>query len=244
MTRLWSTLQLDLRLQWRNGFYYATAVILALFTLLLAHLPPDQLGRLLPVVIINNLLVNGFYFVAGLVLLEKSEGSLQAQVTTPLRDREYLASKALSLSLLSLLENGLLLLLLPVASFSWVWLALGVVAGTTFFTLAGFIAVVRFHALNEFLLPSLLVATVLALPLLAYFDIGGGPSLAALLYLHPVQAVLLALSAASGALLESWQVGYTVIFLPLATLLISRQAQSAYRRFVRQTATRAAGDYS
>lgn len=244
MTRVWSTLQHDVRLQWRSGFYYATAVMLLLFLALLSALPSEGLGRLLPAVMVNNVIVNGFYFVAGLILLEKGEGSWQAQMTTPLRPVEYLSSKALSLTLLSLLENGTLLLLLPGVQRAWLWLLVGIVAGTFFFTLAGFVAVTHYRTLNEFLLPSLLIAAVLALPLLPYFGVAERSLLSALAFLHPLQPALLALSAATGAGLNLWEMGYVLLATPLSISLTLYLALIAYQRAVRQIAGQPTGVWS
>lgn len=235
MTRLRSTLINDLRLQWRNGFYTAAAVMLALFVLLLGQLPRADLARIMPVVIVNNLIVNGFYFVAGLVLLEKGEGSLQAQVVTPLRPTEYLCAKVASLTFLSIAENGLLAFLTLGAGISAGWLLLGILAGTCFFTLGGFLAVVRYESVNEYLLPSIVIVSALTLPLVTYFGVGNSDLLSALIYLHPLQAVLLALRAATGVALTGWQVGY-VLFYPVAvTYVMLRLAQATYVQFVRRS---------
>lgn len=240
MKRIWGTLVNDVRLQWRNGFYYATAVMLALFAILLSQAPRADLRFLLPVVIVNNIMINGFYFVAGLVLLEKSEGSLQAQVITPLRPAEYLAGKVLSLTLLSVIENGLLALLVMPDAISIGWLLWGVAAGVCFFTLAGLVVVVRYEAVNEFLLPSLCVATLLALPLGPYFGVGDTAVSATLVYLHPLQAILLALRAgAEGAgaetVLAGWQALYVVVYAVLFCSVAFLLAERAYERFVHQT---------
>lgn len=235
MKRLWGTLVNDIRLQWRNGFYYATAVMLVMFVILLAQAPGEDLSFLLPLVIVNNIIVNGFYFVAGLVLLEKSEGSLQAQVITPLRPGEYLASKVLSLVLLSVLENGLLALLVMDGALSAGWLLWGIGAGACFFTLAGLVVVVRYEAINEFLLPSLTVATILALPLGPYFGVGETAVSATLVYLHPLQAILLALRAGAGGVLAGWQALYVVVYAALINTVAFLLAEKAYKRFVRQT---------
>ena len=64
-------------LQLRNGFYYAVAFVLACWFLLLTRLPPLDWGYVLPAVIFGNLVMVNFYFVAGLVLLEKDEGTLE-----------------------------------------------------------------------------------------------------------------------------------------------------------------------
>lgn len=238
MKRLWGTLINDIRLQWRNGFYVATAVMMALFVLLLSQAQREDLSFLLPVVMINNIIVNGYYFVAGLVLLEKSEGSLQAQVVTPLRPAEYLAGKILSLTLLSLVENGLLALLVMGDAISVGWLLWGVAAGVCFFTLAGLMVVVRYEAINEFLLPSLGIATLCALPLLPYFGVSDTALAATLAYLHPLQAVLLALGAGAGAAPAGWQQAYVVVYAVAFNAVAFVLAQRAYVRFVRQTAIR------
>ena len=66
----------------------------------------DRLGRyVLPAVVFGNLVAVNFYFMAGLVLLEKWEGTLEAQVVTPLADWEYLVSKTVTLAALSLVEQ-------------------------------------------------------------------------------------------------------------------------------------------
>lgn len=241
MKRFWSTFLNDVRLQWRHGFYLAAAVMLALFALLMGQLSPENARWLLPVVIVNNVIVNGYYFVAGLVLLEKGEGALQAQVVTPLRPSEYLLSKAASLSLLSLAENGLLALLLLGESAHGGWLLVGLVAGTVFFTLGGFLVVVRYETVNEYLLPSMLIVSMLTLPLLPYFGVGDVVFLSEALYLHPLQAVLLALGAAAGAPLAAWQMVYVVSYATLSTGIVLTLARAAYVRFVRQTTVRAAG---
>ena len=105
MHRLAATVLLDLRLQLRNGFYYAVAFVLACWFLLLTRLPPLDWGYVLPAVIFGNLVMVNFYFVAGLVLLEKDEGTLEAQVVTPLADWEYLASKTATLAARSVVEQ-------------------------------------------------------------------------------------------------------------------------------------------
>lgn len=238
MKRLWGTVFNDIRLQWRNGFYLATAVMLVLFVLLLSQAPREDLSFLLPVVIVNNIIVNGFYFVAGLVLLEKSEGSLQAQVVTPLRATEYLAGKVLSLTLLSVIENGLLALLVMADAISVGWLLWGVAAGVCFFALAGLVVVVRYESINEFLLPSVAIATILALPLGPYFGVGETAVSATLIYLHPLQTVLLALRAGAGGALAGWQQGYIVIYTVVSNAVALLLARRSYEQFVRKTVLR------
>ncbi len=168
MSRFAATLRADLLLQARNGFYAATAFVTAIWALLLIGAGGLDLRWLLPPMLLGNLLLGTFYFIAGLVLLERAEGSLAARAVTPLRSGEYLAAKVLSLSALALAET---LALTPLMA-GWRFLALplvaGVLLGAAVYCLAGFVAVSRYRAVNEYLLPSTLYVTLLWLPLLAY----------------------------------------------------------------------------
>jgi fluoroquinolone transport system permease protein len=109
MNRLLATIRCDLRLQQRNGFYYATAFVVAVYALGITQLHTAgarlNLAGLLPAVVLNNLMITSFYFIGALVLLEKTEGTLAAQIVSPLRAGEYLAAKVITLTALALAYN-------------------------------------------------------------------------------------------------------------------------------------------
>lgn len=192
MRRLLSTIQWDMRLQFRNGFYFAALFIAGMFIVLLWGRPEDSLRAALPVLLMNNLLINAFYFVAGLVLLEKGEGTLEAQIVSPLRPGEYLASKAITLTALSMVES----LLIVLATFGTNFNIAVFIAGITLMALPmsylGFIAVSRYDSLNEFLFPSFLMVLPLSIPMIYYF----GAVDHWLFLLHPLQGPLIVLQAA------------------------------------------------
>ncbi len=191
MTRLLITATWDTRLQIRNGFYYAAALMIALWVPLLRLLPAGILPKILPPLILGNLVINTFYFVGALVLLEKREGTLQAQVVTPLRTWEYLAAKVASLTLLSLVENVLIVVAVVGLRVNLTAIVLGIVAASTMFTLAGFVAVARYESINEYRLPSMVYVMVFTLPLGISFVGWDHWSL----YLHPLMAPLVLLQA-------------------------------------------------
>lgn len=195
LRRLTATLRRDTLLQWRNGFYYAGGFFILVWGALLSLAPdPSRLdpGGVMPALLCLNLVLTTFYFVAGMVLLEKAEGSLQALVATPLRDAEYLASKAATLTLLGAVES--LVILLPVFGLprSWGGLLAGVLLLGVFYTLLGFAFVARYDAVNTFLIPSVGMILFLMLPLLDHFDLAAHPAW----LLHPVQPFLALLRAA------------------------------------------------
>lgn len=227
MSRLLATLVCDVRLQWRNGFYWAVGFLLAAWVVVITQLPDFDWGPVMPVLVLANLSLATFFFMAGLVLLEKDEGTLEALVVTPLGAGEYLGSKVATLTGLSLAENALIVLLTCGAGVRWLPLALGIVTASAIYCLAGFVAVARYDSINEFLFPSVLWITAFSLPILHYAGLLTSP----LAYLHPFQAPLVLLRGAIAPLaLWEWLYGllYSLLWIAGAWLWSRR----AFRRFV------------
>ena len=122
-------------------------------------------------VVLGNLVMINFYFVAGLVLLEKGEGTLEAQVVTPLASWEYLAAKTLTLAALAVVEQVVIVWSAYGGGFAAGPLVAGVVLAGVLYTLTGFLLVARYRSINEFMFPSVFFTTVLSLPLLHYFGL-------------------------------------------------------------------------
>ena len=227
MTRLLSSIILDIRLQARNGFYYAAAFVAAFWTLALSRIPPDSLVLWMPVFILSDILINTFYFMAGLVLLEKAEGTVIAQSVTPLRPWEYLCSKLVTLGLLSVCESFVIVLLGYRAGFEPLQFVLGVLLSAVLFSLGGFLVVARYGSINEFLFPSFLFTLFFVPPFLGYFGLVGD----AWMYLHPLQGPLLLTQAAFGEI-ATWQTLYAVVYPTLwigGAFVLSRRV---FQRFV------------
>jgi fluoroquinolone transport system permease protein len=228
MTRLAATIGTDFRLQVRNGFYFATALVVVGSIVLLRWLPAETAALILPVVILENVLVNTFYFVSGLQLLERVEGTFPAQSVTPLRDVEYLGAKLATLVALSLAES----LLIVVATFgAGPWLAttaIGVALAGTFFCLAGVAIIGRYDSINEFLMPSVLYTFLLTLPVFGVFGLG-----APAWYLpHPLEGPLSLMRLApprSAAWLAN-AIGYPLLWIAAAWLASCRALARARSR--------------
>jgi fluoroquinolone transport system permease protein len=198
--RMRATMACDMRVQYRNGFYLAAAFVAVFWILILRLLPIDDLAWWMPVFVLSNALIGTFYFIAGLVLLEKSEGTLLAQAVAPLRDGEYLGSKVATLLLLALVENLAIVALAIGPAFRPLPLVAGLSSAAAFLVLVGFLVVVRYDSINEYLFPSFLFTLIFIPPALAYLGIWQSP----LAYLHPLQAALVLMSGAV-APLEAWQ---------------------------------------
>jgi fluoroquinolone transport system permease protein len=230
MKRLLATIRCDLRMQQRNGFYYASAFVAAVYALGLGQLHASgarlNLAWLLPAVVLNNLMITSFYFIGALVLLEKTEGTLTAQVVSPLRQGEYIAAKVITLTALALVYNLIVIALVVGSQFGALALIGGIGIAAALMVMAGFVAVARYESVNEFLLPSLPYAAGLMLPL-AYMFGWDSP----LLYLHPLQGPMLLLRAAF-APAAAWQIAYAALASALWLGIGAWLCRRSFQRFV------------
>jgi fluoroquinolone transport system permease protein len=165
-----------------------------------------------------------------LVLLEKGERTLEAQSVTPLSPVEYLASKSISLGLLSLIENLILTFIVMGTAVNYAALTIGILLFSFHLSLYGFWVVIRYHNLNEYLFPSFLYTMPLSLPFVAYFGIWTHWTLYAFPSLPPLIFFQRAFTSASlGDMMYAG--AYGTIWVGLFLLLAMR----AYDRYVRSS---------
>ena len=186
MISLVSTVTKDVRLQVRYGFYFAIVFVAIIYIAIIKQLPPASRGTILPLLLLSNLTITAYFFVAGLILFEKGEGTLEALVVTPLPPAAYLTAKIISLSILALVENLLIAGITTWFDFNLPMLATGLILNAAIMVLMGFIVVVRFDSINEFIIPGALLMTIFSVPLIDYL----GLFQHWLFYLHPVTAPL------------------------------------------------------
>ena len=160
----------------------------------LSLLPEDTLVYSLPVAILSNLTITAYFFVAALILFEKSEGTLQALAMTPLRPTEVILARITTLVVLGWLEGLIIVLILAGLEFNFVWFTLSLFIAGFQYVLLGIILVARYDSINTFLIPGGIFIAPLSLPLLPYYGIWES----ALWMLHPMGATVYLLKAAFG----------------------------------------------
>lgn len=209
MSRLAAAVRLDLLLQLRYGFYYAAAFVTLVWIALLYPLPDSLLDLAVTFVIFTDLAVTGYYFIAGMVLFEKGERTLFALLSTPLRFREYLASKLSTLTALAAVASLVVVVAAYGLGFDVGLLMLGVVLMSLICLLIGFIVVAPFDSISRYLIPSQIPMVILGLPMLHFFGVWESP----LFYLFPTHGSLLLLGGAFGTVSPSaWQIAYAVLY--------------------------------
>ena len=227
MNRLKSALLWDIRLQFRYGFYYAALFVGVILVIVLKQFPLESMAVVLPMFVIGNMTLNTFYFMAGLVLLEKDDGVLEGLVVTPMRRSEYLWSKLISLMILTLLENVLIVTAVYGFGYNILLLIIGIILMGFFNILYGFIIVARYDSINSFLFPSVFWTMILSIPFLQYFGMIDTP----LIYLHPIQASLVLIVGAFQPL-ELWELAYGLLYSIVWIGILFNFAHRAFYRFI------------
>ncbi len=236
MKRLASTMDTDFRVQVRNRLYYLGPGASLFFGIILSQVAPlVDLARAIPVAVLLIGGGGGLLYVAGLIIMEKDEGTLAAIIVSPLKVHEYLLSKVVTLTVLAVLESaiivGVALLIMSrsaaLAAFDVPMLVAGTAATGILYTLIGIIISVRYDSITDMIVPLITVGMVFQLPFLYFLGLLQSP------------LFLIVPTSAPGVLMQGafrpaagWEwaygIGYTVVW----TLGLSYWAYASFRNYV------------
>lgn len=235
MRRLASTVLLDIRVQSRNKLYaIGIGVALVVGVSMGRIFGHETIRTILPALFLGSLGGTTYMFVAGMVLFEKSERTNHALSVTPLRRREYVISKTITLTAFATVESAILLVMaFGLRGFNAGVLAAGIVSMGAVYTLFGLAQVARHHSVTDFLVPgAILINGILQLPVVHILNVFPSP----FWYLIPTQAQALMMKGALQPIAR-WEwvyaVSYTLLILPVAYVV----AQRRIAKYVLGTAT-------
>jgi len=175
----------------------------------------------------------GLLFVGALVLFEKSENILQALVVTPMKVDDYLLSKIITLTILSIISASIFMGLLAIfgdVEFNMLYLSSGVILASIMLILLGFILVSRVNSINEYLL--WMAVSFLGLTFPPMLDISGLYE-NVIFYLWPTHASLTLFKGvffASG--LELWEIAYGIGYQVFWVGLLYFLAKKAFHKHI------------
>lgn len=226
-------LRWEVRLQGRNGFYYASAFVVVAVSALLLSMPQamrEAPAVWVPAIVSLNLQITTFFFVAGLLLLERDEGTLNALAVSPLSASGYLAAKTLTLTLLAVVETAIIVLVAFGDAGFWIWILAGAAAMSVTYTALGVAIATRYESVNTLLLPASVLVTLLLLPLLPHFGLVSRiPFLA-----HPIEPGL-ALMRAGYVPSSSLEMAFAIVGSATWAAISFSWARRGVRRLMRDT---------
>ena len=169
--RILRMIQCDIRYQIKYGFYFLYGVISLLYIGILILLPDALVRPVTALIIFSDPSALGFFFIGGMILLERGEGLHSYNAILPSTIQEYIISKVVSLSLLSSFVGLLIAGVVLDGEVNYVSLFVGVFLGAVIFSLAGLAVGSLSKSLNHYFVLSVPVGLLLMGPgLLIYLD--------------------------------------------------------------------------
>jgi fluoroquinolone transport system permease protein len=213
---------LDLRLQWRHGFYAAYLFVVISYIVLLRALPPSARAVALPPVLLTEATVIGFFFAGVMLQFERGDGVLEALAVTPLEPRDWLVARTLTLSMLTGLACAAVGLGALPGEVRPVLLGVAGALTAAVFAPLGLAAAARLVTIERFVVGGGLASAALGLPVLPYLGIAQSPLWRAL----PTDAAVRLLAAGTGHPVTAPAVAVSVALLLawlVAALTFSRR---------------------
>lgn len=169
--RILSLLKQDILFQFRHRFYYAYLFIIAVYFSILMNVNGVVKEFLTVFILFSDTTVLGFFFVGGLLLLERDQNILQSLFVTPIKLHEYLLSKVLSLTILATAASFLVAISAFGIPKNIFFFTVGVILSSTFFIFTGITIAVRSKTVNTYFFNAIVFTLLFFLPLLDFFGI-------------------------------------------------------------------------
>ena len=196
-----------------------TAIYIGIFFLLRGL---GSIETLLTILVFTDPVVTALMFAAVIVLFEKDQQTLMAIKVSPLPPSAFIASKALSLSLLATLCGWLMAVVSYGFGFNhWLFLT-GVFATSLVFSFGGFWLGMISSSFNNFLANSIGLMILLGVPFISLFGYGSW-----WLYLFPSMATLVLIEGAFTGL-SAIETVYAVLYLLIQCGLVYKLALKTF----------------
>lgn len=224
--RLLALLKHDILFQFRQGLYHVYLVLTLLYIGGLYLLPLEARERVALFIIFLDPSVLGFFFIGGIIMLERGQDTVESLFVTPVRVIEYIAAKVISLTAIALIAVFAIMLSLFGIAFNPLALFAGVTLTSIFFTLCGIIVASVTRTVNGYLILAGVVTPIFFVPFLEYFGLSSP-----LYYLFPTRGSLTLLEAMYSRA-AGWELLYALLTLPLFCVAAYLLAYRGFKKAV------------
>jgi fluoroquinolone transport system permease protein len=225
----------DIRVQARERIYLFTVVTTAMFAAVVALFPENAPATVVTAILFLDPAVVGMGFVAGLVLLERSQSTPPALAVTPASPADYVLAKLITFTVLTI-AGGLTIVVVaywPPSAALLLRMALALTFTGILAVLGGLIMVATAHSLNHLIARAFPVSIVLYLPFLAHFGAIEGWPTWVLFGINPGHAMLRALLwAADPSAVTSMEAVYAFGYMALVSAILLRWALTLHTRTI------------
>lgn len=140
----------DARYQYRYGFYFLYVIMSAVYIGILLMLPTELKRVGTALIIFSDPAALGFFFIGGMLLLERGEGIHSYFSILPVTSGEYVMAKVLSLSVISTLTGIIIVVATLGGQVNYLILTVALLTGSTVFTLFGIAVGAMARSVNHY----------------------------------------------------------------------------------------------
>lgn len=172
MSQFLHLLRHDWRILQRNKLIGISAAVTVIYMIVLKGISHFGIAdKALVMIIFNDPALLGFLFVGVIVLFEKNENTLQTLAVMPLKESNYILSKTIVLSVISVACSFAMAFLASGTNFKMIHFFFGALLTTVLFSFLGFILVANVSTFNKFILKAVGFLIFLSIPFLGYFGV-------------------------------------------------------------------------
>lgn len=169
--RLIAALKSDIRFQYKHGFYAVYTLITILYIIIMQKIPSGLIKNYTAALIVfSDPAMLGFFFIGGIIMLEKQQGIIDYLAVTPLSPQEYILAKVGTLGLLSIVASVLITLTTHFQGVNWPLLIITIAAVSAFFTLYGFLVAAGCSTINQYFIRMIPFMLLTVLPCFAVIE--------------------------------------------------------------------------
>ena len=172
MKQLSHLLKHDFRLLNRNNIITISVIVTLVYIAVFQGLKGlENMDKILVLIIFNDPALLGFLFIGVMVLFERNEGTVEVISVSPIRIENYILSKSIALTLISLLCCYGMVVAGIGLEFNFFHFTMAAILTTLLFSFFGFVVVADQSKFNDYMLKVAWVLILLGLPFFGYFGV-------------------------------------------------------------------------
>ena len=150
--RLIGAIKADIRFQYKQGVYGIYIFLIILYSILISIIPKDVRSIAVPLIVLTDPTIVGFFFMGGVIMLEKAQGVLEYLTITPLKPSEYILSKVISFAIIGEIAGFLISFISYQGKINFILMFITILLSSIFFSLIGFLPSLRSITINQYFL--------------------------------------------------------------------------------------------
>ena len=227
MKNLFRMMRWDMVLLYRQGLVWVSLFIATLYGISLYYFKEVMPVEVVVLLIFSDPVMVGFIFIGAVTLLEKEANTFQALIVNPLKQWQYLWSKALCLTIVAFPITIVMVWAVGFSLQNMVLLLPGVGLTSVFFVFLGFAGAARVHTFNQYIIVIPIFLLPLCVPLVQLLGVYPGDWI----FIVPTQASIELIRGAF-VYLSSPILLYSILYLLFSTGMAYLYARYSFEKYI------------